>query len=163
MLVLPACAEETTKTLHGTVIWVHDGDTLEISGIGDVRLIGIDTPERKHSKRDRYLEKQGIPASRQREIYLAAKQYNIEHTKGQNVTLVLDHPHRDSYDRLLAYLYLEDGSLLNQVLLEQGLAVVYRRFTFKFKEEFLAAEERARRDRKGLWRESPAHRQEGNK
>lgn len=151
LLILPACAEEKTELLHGTVSWVHDGDTLKVSGIGDVRLIGIDTPERKNSKRDHYLEKQGIPASRQREIYRAAKEYNIQNVKGQNVSLAPGNPPRDKYGRLLAYVYLEDGSMLNRVLLEKGLAVVYKRFSFKLKEDFLDTEKQARQAKRGLW------------
>lgn len=160
LLVLPACAEENAELLHGTVSWVHDGDTLKVSGIGDVRLLGIDTPERKGSKRDRYLEKQGVPASRQREIYRAAKEYNIHNIKGQRVSLVTEQPPRDKYGRLLAYVYLQDGSMLNRVLLEQGLAVVYKRFSFKMKEDFLKVEEQARHEKRGLWQTLPTHPQE---
>ncbi len=152
VLVLPACAEEPTDTLQGIVTWVHDGDTLEIDTLGKVRLIGIDTPEREASSRDMFLEKQGIPASRQREISQNAKAFNISQVKGQTISLSLDHPPRDRYGRLLAYVYLPDGRLLNRILLEQGLAVVYRKFTFRMKQDFLAAEERAKQAGVGLWK-----------
>jgi len=151
LLVLPACAEEPTEPLQGAVTWIHDGDTLEIDTLGKVRLIGIDTPEREASSRDMFLEKQGISATRQREIYQTAKAFNIRLVKGQMVSLSLDHPPRDRYGRLLAYVYLPDGRLLNRILLEQGLAVVYRKFTFRLKQEFLAAEEQAKQTGVGLW------------
>jgi len=151
ILVLPACADQPTNTLQGTVTWVHDGDTLEIDKLGKVRLIGIDTPEREDSSRDRFLEKQGIPASRQREIYQNAKAFNISQVKGQVISLSLDHPPRDRYGRLLAYVYLPDGRLLNRILLEQGLAVVYRKFSFRMKQDFLVAEEQAKLAGVGLW------------
>lgn len=154
-LSLPARAEEPGATLQGLVTWVHDGDTLQIEPYGRIRLIGIDTPEAEDSPRDRFLAQQGVPSSRQRAIARAAKAYNIRHIKGQSVTLTLDHPPRDKYGRLLAYVYLADGRLLNILLLEEGLATVYRRFSFRLKDDFLAAEATAKESGKGLWAEGP--------
>ncbi len=150
-LALPACAEQPTPPLQGTVIWIYDGDTLKIDTVGKVRLIGIDTPERENSQRDRYLIDKGISAARQRQIYQLAKEFNIKQVKDQEVTLSLDDSPRDRYGRLLAYVHLPDGRLLNRVLIEQGLAVVYRRFSFHMKEDFLAAEVEARKNKQGLW------------
>lgn len=150
-LALPAHAEQPTPALQGTVTWIYDGDTLKIDPFGKVRLIGIDTPERESSQRDRYLIKLGISAVRQRQIYQHAKEFNIEQVKGQKVTLSLDNSPRDRHGRLLAYVHLSDGRLLNRVLLEQGLAVVYRRFSFLMKEDFLNAEAEARKNKFGLW------------
>lgn len=151
LLASPACAEEPIELLQGTVTWVHDGDTLEIDTLGKVRLIGIDTPERQASTRDMFLEKQGISETKQRKIYQEAKRFNIRLVKGQMVSLSLDHPPRDRHGRLLAYVHLPDGRLLNRILLEQGLAVVYRKFTFRMKQDFLAAEEQAKQAGVGLW------------
>jgi micrococcal nuclease len=151
-LVQPVCADEPAEALQGTVTWVHDGDTIEIEKLGKVRLIGIDTPEREDSPRDAFLQRQGVSATRQREIYHKAKAFNISYVKKQTVSLTFDHPPRDRYGRLLAYVYLPDGRLLNRILLEQGLAVVYRKFTFRMKTDFLAAEEQARQAGLGLWK-----------
>jgi len=151
LLAFPVCAEELPASLQGIVTWVHDGDTLEIGDLGKVRLIGIDTPEREASPRDMFLEQQGITATRQRAIYQAARAYTIRLVRGQMVSLSLDHPPRDRYGRLLAYVHLPDGRLLNRILLEQGLAVVYRRFTFRLKKDFLAAEAQAKQSGRGLW------------
>jgi micrococcal nuclease len=151
VLVLPACAEETAEPLRGTVTWIYDGDTIEIDKLGKVRLIGIDTPERENSPRDVFLEKQGVSATKQREIYHIAKTFNIDYIKGQTVSLSLDRPPRDRHGRLLAYVYLPDGRLLNRMLIEQGLAVVYRKFTFRMKKDFLAAEAQAKQAGVGLW------------
>jgi micrococcal nuclease len=137
--------------LQGTVTWVSDGDTLKIEPHGKVRLIGIDTPERDASQRDRFFIKQGISEKRLRRTYRNALQFNIDTVKGKRVTLSLDREPRDRHGRLLAYIHLPDGRLLNQVLLEQGLAVVYRRFEFDQKETFLAAESLARQEGLGLW------------
>ncbi len=150
LLALSACAEES-PALQGVVTWVYDGDTLEIDPVGKVRLVGIDTPERENSTRDRYLEGRGVSPQRQRQIYQAAKEFNIGEVKGKKVSIVVGDPPRDRHDRLLAYVYLPDGRLLNQVLIEQGLAVVYRRFEFSMKSQFLAAERTAVQTGKGLW------------
>lgn len=153
---LPACATEQSPPLQGKVTWVYDGDTLEIDTVGKVRLIGIDTPEHENSPRDRFLEQQGIPAAVQRRVAKAARDFNIGTVKGQQVSLKLDKQTHDRFGRLLAYVQLADGRLLNRLLIEQGLAVVYRKFEFTRKEEFLAAESLARRNGKGLWRAAAA-------
>ena len=116
-----------------------------------MRLIGIDTPEREASKRETISQlERSLPRKAKRDLQ-RAKQFNISHVKGQIVSLTLDDPPRDRHGRLLAYVYLPDGRLLNRVLIEQGLAVVYRRFEFRLKEEFLAAEGKARLSGIGLW------------
>jgi len=151
LLATPVCAEKPAAPLQGTVTWIYDGDTLEIDNLGKVRLIGIDTPEREASSRDKFLEKQGVSVTRQREIYRSAKEFNIRLVKGQKVSLTLDQPARDRFGRLLAYVYLPDGRLLNRILIEQGLAAVYRKFSFRMKNDFLAAEEEAKQSGLGLW------------
>ncbi len=138
--------------LTGRVLWVYDGDTLKIENIGKVRLIGIDTPETKSSSRDRfYLKKYPITAKRLRKIAKQAKYYNMHNIKNQRVNLELDHVHRDKYDRLLAYVYLPDGRMLNRILLQKGLASVFRRYDFLYKKDFLKIEKKAQKKRLGLW------------
>ena len=51
---------------------------------------------------------------------------------------------RDRYGRLLAYVRLEDGRLLNALLLEQGQARVYRRCQCSRLGWFQALEQEAR-------------------
>lgn len=145
---LGACGAET----RGRVSWIHDGDTLEVEGLGRVRLLGVDTPETKDSARDRfYQDRFGIAQPRLRQTAQAALQFNIRHAKGQIVTLRFDGERRDRHGRLLAYVILPDGRNLNLLLVEEGLASVYRRFDFRLKEDFLRAEDQARQRRKGLW------------
>ena len=100
LCTLPAFAEEGPSPFKkGTVTWVYDGDTLEISPHGKVRLIGIDTPESKDSRRDRKLIDKGVSATRQREIYREAKLFNITNVKGAEVRLETDAHERDRYGR----------------------------------------------------------------
>ncbi len=153
LLVLGTCLAPTASAeeLTGKVLWIYDGDTIKVSGIGKVRLIGIDTPEHERSDRDRSFTRLGIPARNLRPTAKAALHYNIDRVKNHPVRLVTDTDTHDRYGRLLAYVYLDDGTLLNRLLLEQGFAIVYRRFDFALKEDFLAAEARAQNARKGLW------------
>jgi len=135
----------------GEVLWVYDGDTLQVAGVGKVRLIGVDTPEKEASDRDRFLERQGIPPATLRRIATEASLFTRTLCKGKTVRLTFDRTGTDRHGRTLAYLTLPDGRSLNRLLLEKGLAVVYRRFDFKAKEDFLAAEAAARAAGQGLW------------
>jgi len=144
----------SAKTLTGRVEWIYDGDTIKVAEVGRVRLIGIDTPETKNSTRDRFYRKNfNIKPKKLREIAHQAKQYNIRYVKGSIVRLELDKTKKDKYNRTLAYVYLPDGTMLNQVLLKKGLATVFRRYDFSYKKKFLKAEKQARKKKLGLWKE----------
>ncbi len=159
LLLLPLCLlllaaaplRAAERPLCGTVTWVYDGDTLEVAGVGRVRLIGIDTPEKEAGDRDRSFRRLGADTRSLRRISGEALRFNIAAAKGKTVVLEPDREPRDRYGRLLAYVRLPDGRLLNRLLLEQGYAVVYRRFDFRLKEEFLAAEAEAKRRGVGVW------------
>ena len=146
----PLCAADYS----GRVSWIYDGDTLLVDGVGKIRLLGIDTPEALASQRDRFYRKQfAIGPQRLRSISRQAKKFNIEMLTGVQVQLVTQAQERDKHDRLLAYLYLPDGRLFNRTLLEKGLATVFRRYQFSFKDDFLAAEALARASEIGLWQQ----------
>jgi micrococcal nuclease len=153
-LPLPCQAAETAavrETASGKVLWIYDGDTLKVSGIGKVRLIGIDAPEREPSQRDDYFRRQGIVPATLRRIHREGRDFLIEKVKGETVSLDWEQPERDRHGRLLAYVILPDGRCLNELMLEKGYAVVYRRFDFSLKPDFLKAEESARSNKQGLW------------
>ncbi|MCF6265547.1 MAG: thermonuclease family protein [Desulfuromusa sp.] len=152
LFLLPISASPAAQ-LTGQVTWIYDGDTLKVENVGKVRLIGIDTPESKASPRDRfYTQKFPISKKKLRDIASQAKQYNIRNIKGKQVRLELDQTHRDKYDRLLAYVYLPDGKMLNRILLNKGLAIVFRRYDFQYKRDFLKIEKKARKNKRGLWK-----------
>ena len=152
LIFLLLCSPALAASNTGRVSWVYDGDTLKIDGIGKVRLLGIDTPEKEDSERDGYYRKhyQLAPATLRR-ITQQALHFNLDNVKGKRVQLRFDNETNDRYGRILAYVYLPDGRMLNRLLLEKGLASVYRRFDFRHKQDFLQAEQQARKDRLGLW------------
>lgn len=148
LLVLPLAS---TAAPTGDITWIYDGDTIRVKHFGKVRLIGIDAPEREDSDRDNYYLRQGVTRKQLRRVAAAAHQYLIDAIKGQRVRLEYDQEMFDRHGRLLAYVYLPDGRMLNRVLLEKGYAAVYRKFEFRYKADFLAAEQAARDSGQGLW------------
>jgi len=143
LLAGPASAAET-----GVVDQVVDGDTLRVRMAGSaesvtVRLIGIDAPERSHPS----LGKEFF--SDEAAAHLASL------CRGKTVRMETDAEETDKYDRLLRYVFLPppDGRLLNEEMLRSGMARAYTRFPFSRKDAFLAAEGRARREGKGLWKD----------
>nr|WP_237684532.1 thermonuclease family protein [Pelovirga terrestris] len=115
--------------------------------------MGIDAPEAEASDRDRfYRHRFKISPATLRTVARQAGQFVIRHSRNQIVRLEFDRERTDQYERTLAYVYLPDGRLLNQLLVEEGLAAVFRRAEFELKDQFLAAEDKARNQKRGLWR-----------
>ena len=70
----------------------------------------------------------------------------------QKVRLEFDKEKLDPYGRTLAYIYLEDGRMFNEMLLEEGLAkVVVFKPNNKYETEFRAIETKAKEEQIGIW------------
>lgn len=119
---------------------VIDGDTITVSGVGVVRLIGVDAPE-----------KTGGTYRQSEPFGDAATRFMRELLAGQDVRLEYDGPRKDPYDRTLAYVFLRDGRLANLEIIRAGYAETYRRFSYRRKDEFLAAERQAQEAKRGMW------------
>ncbi len=67
--------------------------------------------------------------------------------------------HKDSTQqgRTLAYVFLEDGTLLNAEIIKQGYGFAYTRFPFARMEEFRRLEHEAREQGRGLWESNSIH------
>ncbi len=123
---------------------VVDGDTVEVRpgvrGTDAVRLIGVDAPETPGSPQGP--QPYGEQASEFAETELA----------GRDVELRFDEEKVDDYGRALAYLYLPDGTMFNETLLEKGYAQVA---TFppnvQHLQEFRRAQKESRDNRRGIW------------
>ena len=131
------------KPLSATCTRAVDGDTIivNIAGVKErVRLIGVDTPETKHPRK---------PVQR-----FGKEAYNFtwRMAEGKKVRLEFDQNQRDRYKRLLAYVYLEDGTFLNAEIVKQGYGHAYTKFPFKYLNEFRQHEREARIRRRGLWK-----------
>ncbi|RJP75110.1 MAG: nuclease [Candidatus Zixiibacteriota bacterium] len=121
---------------------VVDGDTFVLAGGDRVRLIGVDTPETKHPSRP--VEHFGREAG----------EFTRRMLQGKRVRLEYDVQPHDRYGRILAYVYLEDGTFFNAELVRQGYA---RAATYppnvKHADEFVRLEREAREADRGLWAE----------
>jgi micrococcal nuclease len=125
--------------IEARLIDVHDGDTVTLK-INNTnyrsRLIGIDAPEMGQrpwgEKAKRHLERLIKP--------------------GEKIIIETDIERLDKYDRLLVYLFKEDGTFINEKMLLDGYAVLLTiPPNVKYVEKFIKAEETARRLKKGIW------------
>jgi micrococcal nuclease len=140
---------QLSRMLPATVLEVVDGDTIKVSipsprpiqlkAEETIRFLGIDAPESKTSPR---------PAGYYGE---EAKAYVRRLLTGKTVLLAFDWDLRDKYGRLLAYIFLKDGTCVNLHLVQQGYAFAYVQYTFQFMDEFIRAQAEAKQQRHGLW------------
>ncbi len=138
LLILISCGclssdENRIVNSTTTVASVIDGDTFVTDSGEKVRLIGIDTPEVDEP------------------YYTEAKDYLSTRIEGKQVLLEGDSSNRDTYGRLLRYIWL-DGELVNRELVEKGLALsrLYDPDT-KYQHIFNEAQQRARNEQVGIW------------
>jgi len=121
------------------VLRVVDGDTLEIESMGEVRLIGVDTPELYH------------PLKPVQFFAREASDLVKELVSGLSVRLEYDREKKDKYGRTLAYVYLPDGRCLNEEIIRRGYGYAYTRFPFKYLMKYRQLEAQARAEGLGLW------------
>ena len=133
-------------TLGGRVVSVIDGDTIRVqldkpNEQRTVRYIGVDTPE---------TVKPGVPVQC---FGRASSTFNHRLVQGRRVRLELGRERTDRYGRLLAYVRVEGGPLVEDALLRGGFA---RTLTIAPNSDravqFAALERAARAARRGLWR-----------
>lgn len=124
---------------------VYDGDTIILENNQRVRLLGINTPEIASRHRDE--EPGGI----------AAKTWLQNSIKDQKIYLEYDQEKQDKYQRLLAHVFLADGTHLNLELIKQGLAFMsIIPPNIRHVEAFSRAQKQAEAQKLGIWGE-PAY------
>ena len=134
VLSIPALAWEAR------VVHVADGDTITVEPAkgGDrikIRLHGIDAPETRQ------------PYGQ------AAKGFVNDVALYQIADVRVTPQSKDRYGRVIAVIALPDGTILQELLLEAGLAWVYPQYC-KNCGAWKAMEAEARNQRKGLWTEA---------
>ncbi|HSB08172.1 MAG TPA: thermonuclease family protein [Blastocatellia bacterium] len=118
------------------------GDTVEVEGVGPVRMIGIETPDGKSP----------------REIYSVHGQRALSFVEktllGQEVRLEFDNTAgdraKDDSGQTLAYVYTRDGTLINAEMVKQGLAFV-RSGEHRLASDFRGYERDAMQTMRGVW------------
>ena len=140
-------AETAPGTLHGPypVVRTVDGDTIRVDRNGEeivIRFIGLDTPETVAA--DRPVECFGPEASARTAELVDGGEVWLEYDEVSGLT--------DKYDRTLAFVWLDPGTMLNELLIREGFAEELT-YTdgYAHQGEFRAAEEVARAAGSGLW------------
>jgi micrococcal nuclease len=126
------------------VTYVDDGDTIVVdmnSTEEKVRMIGVDTPETKDPRKPVQC------------FGHAAAEFTKNLIGDNPVRLEADptNTNRDRYDRLLRYVYLPDGRLVNAEIIRAGYGFAYVSFPVQKLEEFRSLEREAREQNRGLW------------
>jgi micrococcal nuclease len=125
---------------RGRARWVADGDTIVLTNGERVRYAGINSPEVAHDGEP------GEPYGDE------ARTFNQELVLGRWLNLELAEESRDHYGRLLAYVFLEDGTFVNGELVQQGYAHLIRRQSqVRYWERLLNLQRQALKEKKGIW------------
>lgn len=133
-LLWGACSEGLPDRFQGRVTWVNDGDTLIVLHKGRkirVRLYGIDAPEKEQP-----YARQSLKAA-------------IRLAKGNTVTV--ERVDIDAYGRVVGWVTLPDGRMMNHEMVRAGLAWHFRRYSDS--RELAQLEKEARKAGQGLWRD----------
>ena len=163
-----AIPDFTDTIQEASIIRVVDGDTLVciINGAEyRVRLIGIDTPESVHPEEEKNTQ-----------LGTISSQYTKDTLTGwEKVYLQFDQDPEDSYERLLAYVWMTKDkesvgvnleNMLNYKLALDGYALPMEiKPNLSYKEEIKEAVEEAKKNHRGLWAEESfrlLHAGEGN-
>jgi endonuclease YncB( thermonuclease family) len=124
---------------------VTDGDTIRVTINGKstpVRLIGIDTPEATDPRKP--VQCFGHEASQRAHELMDDTQVWLEYDPSQS--------RHDRYGRTLAYVWLNETTLVNEKMLNEGFAHEYTyQAPYIYRDAFRDAEQAARAATRGLW------------
>lgn len=126
------------------VVDVADGDTIVVDMDGKeetVRLLGVDTPETRDPRRP--VQCFGKEASDFTKKLLTGKPVHLLKDP--------DDDERDQFGRLLRYVYLEDGTMVNERLVYEGYAFAYEKYPTGRTQVLKQMEDEARLAKRGLW------------
>jgi endonuclease YncB( thermonuclease family) len=115
------------------VVRVIDGDTFETDAGQKVRMLGINTPEKK--------------------MFLYDESKNFLRERVENRTIEIESYGTDKYGRTLAHVFLKDLHI-NEELLKNGHASLYYYEKDSYYKSLLKAEEFARLNEIGIWEKS---------
>jgi micrococcal nuclease len=145
----PQKIEQSQPGLYSVSHFV-DGDTIAVDmngSIETIRMIGVDTPE---------THKPNTPV----QCYGPQAADFTKNMIGQNKVRLQADPldtNRDRYGRLLRYVYLPDGRMVETQLISNGYGFAYTLFPFQKKDEFVSDMQSAENTKKGLWAACQVH------
>lgn len=124
------------------VVKVIDGDTIDINinnEIVRIRLIGLDSPEMSH------LECYAQEATNKAKEILLNKDVMLEADPSQGEI--------DKYNRLLRYVFFQDGTDYNKWMIQNGFAYEYTyNKPYKYQADYKIAQQYAKSNKLGLWK-----------
>ncbi len=154
----PSNAEENPYPVKA----IEDGDTLVVEMNGQperVQLLGIDAPENTgNPKLVRDIQRTGLKEGQLLEIGNAATDHLQSLVKpGDHIRIEEGKLRRDKYGRYTVIAYSVESRSLNQAMVEDGYAIVLGRYPLpeSMKESLKTAEEKAKRENRGLWGRYP--------
>ena len=124
--------------------YVYDGDTVVLTTGEQVRYLGIDAPEmgRKGAENDF--------------MALESRNYNLHLVRNARLRLEFDEQRRDRHGRLLAYVFIENGEMVNLLLVRKGLAhVLAVKPNMKYFNLLLDGQRQAIMEKLGIWSKLP--------
>jgi len=144
LLILSGLYKAASASSFYSVRWVDDGDTVVLADGRRVRFIGINAPEVAH---------ENSPAER---FGPEARNFNRKLVLKKKVRLEFDRKKSDQYGRVLAYIFLQDGTFVNAELLKGGYAYyVFSRPNTKYDPLLLCCQREAMSKRVGMWQKFP--------
>lgn len=127
-----------TKVIDGDTFWVDNGTSKGIK----IRLTGIDAPE----SQKRWKSEEGYYGKE-------SKAYLTKLLKDKKVRLKTDVDSLDRFGRTLSYVYLEDDTFVNAVLIKEGYAVLMTVSpNVRYADLFYKLQVQARENNRGLWK-----------
>jgi micrococcal nuclease len=157
VIISPAGAGTLGQRITARVARIVDGDTVVVGVNGreeKVRLIGIDAPEcRPNPKAEKDSLRTGDDLRTINEMGQKATRYVKSILRpGDHAQIEMDVGEGDRYGRLLGYVWLQDGRMLNEEMVKGGYASL---MTYppnvKYRDRFEKAYREAREARRGLW------------
>lgn len=129
-----------SRVVDGDTFWAEDGSKKGVK----IRLIGVDAPETRNGN----YKKIGFYGQE-------AKAYLTDLLFHQEVRLEYGVDSLDRYGRVLAYVYLPDGTFVNEELIKKGYAKVLTiPPNVKYADAFVSYERDARESNRGLWQKA---------
>ena len=135
-----SCVVQSSADEFISVRRVYDGDTIQLENGMHVRYIGINAPEIAHQ------DKPGEPFGPE------AMAFNEKIVLSKPVRIQGDQEASDQYGRRLAYIFLQDGTFVNQEMVRNGLAhVLYKPPNITHDAALLKSQQEAMKTGKGMW------------
>ncbi len=139
-LLLVLTFSNSVYAFNAYVKYVIDGDTIVLSNGKKVRYLAINAPEIAH------YDQKGEPYGKE------ATERNRQLVEGKIVRLEYGQRKKDRFGRILAFVFLRDGTFVNKQLVEEGYAFVcIVEKNIRHKKELLKAQQEAISEKRGLW------------